>query len=155
MQTAVQLWNLRLRRFPIQGENGIGCSWQNIIFALKRVQGISFPGGSDNKESTCDAGGPGLIPGLGRFPVEGSGNPLQYSYMEPGSSVSLRRSLVGSSPWGHMESDTTEHAHTKLVMHPLRELNWLPLTCYVLISICLKQRNVQECSLDCWKQELI
>ena len=59
-----------------------GCSWQNITFALKQVKGISFPGGSDNKESTCDAGGPGSVPGLGRSPAEGSGNPLQYSCLE-------------------------------------------------------------------------
>ena len=38
-----------------------------------------FPGGSDVKESACNAGDLGLIPGLGRFPGEGKGNPLQYS----------------------------------------------------------------------------
>ena len=39
-------------------------------------------GGSDGKESACDAGDPGLIPGLGRSPGEGSSNPLQYSCLE-------------------------------------------------------------------------
>ena len=39
-----------------------------------------FPGGSAGKESACNAGDPGLIPGLGRFPAEGIGNPLQYSW---------------------------------------------------------------------------
>ena len=38
-----------------------------------------FPGGSDGKESTCNAGDPGSIPGSGRSPGEGNGNPLQYS----------------------------------------------------------------------------
>ena len=38
-----------------------------------------FPGGSDGKESACDAGDPGSIPGLGRSHGEGNGNPLQYS----------------------------------------------------------------------------
>ena len=38
-----------------------------------------FPGGSDGKESACSAGNTGLIPGLGRSPGEGNGNPLQYS----------------------------------------------------------------------------
>ena len=38
-----------------------------------------FPGGSVGKEFTCNAGQPGLISGLGRFPGEGNGNPLQYS----------------------------------------------------------------------------
>ena len=41
-----------------------------------------FPGGSDGKLSACSAGGPGLIPGLGRSPGEGDGNPLQYSCLE-------------------------------------------------------------------------
>jgi len=43
---------------------------------------LGSPGGSDNKESTYSAGDPGSIPGLGRFPGEGNGNPLQYSYLE-------------------------------------------------------------------------
>ena len=42
----------------------------------------SFPGGSDGKESACNAGDPDLIPGSGRSPGEGNGNPLQYSCLE-------------------------------------------------------------------------
>ena len=38
-----------------------------------------FPGGSDRKESACNEGDPGLIPGSGRSPGEGNGNSLQYS----------------------------------------------------------------------------
>ena len=40
------------------------------------------PGGSDGKASAYDAGDPGSIPGLGRSPGEGNGNPLQYSCLE-------------------------------------------------------------------------
>ena len=40
------------------------------------------PGGSDGKESTCKAGDLGSIPGSGRYPEEGNGNPLQYSGLE-------------------------------------------------------------------------
>ena len=40
---------------------------------------ISFPGSSAGKESTCNSGDPGLIPGMGRSPGEGIGYPLQYS----------------------------------------------------------------------------
>ena len=43
---------------------------------------LGFPGASDSKESPCNAGDPGSIPGLGRFPGEGHGNPLQYSCLE-------------------------------------------------------------------------
>ena len=39
----------------------------------------SFPGGSDSKESAYNAGDPGSIPGSGRYPREGNGNPLQHS----------------------------------------------------------------------------
>ena len=41
-----------------------------------------FPGGLDDKASACNAGDPDLIPGLGRSPGEGNGNPLQYSCLE-------------------------------------------------------------------------
>ena len=41
-----------------------------------------FPGGSAGKESTCNAGGLGSIPGLGRFPREGKGYTLQHSGLE-------------------------------------------------------------------------
>ena len=41
-----------------------------------------FPGGSDGKESACQAGDAGLIPGSGRSPGEGNGNTLQYSCLE-------------------------------------------------------------------------
>ena len=44
------------------------------------VQG--FPGGSDGKEPACSVGDLGSIPGSGRFPSKGNGNPLQYSCLE-------------------------------------------------------------------------
>ena len=43
---------------------------------------MGFPGGSDGKESTCNVRDLGSIPGLGRSPGEGHGNPLQYCYLE-------------------------------------------------------------------------
>ena len=43
---------------------------------------MGFPGGSDDKKSACNAGELGSIPGSGRSPGEGTGNPLQYSYLE-------------------------------------------------------------------------
>ena len=42
----------------------------------------SFPGGSDGKAAACNAGDPGSIPGSGRSPGEGNGNPLQHSCLE-------------------------------------------------------------------------
>ena len=55
----------------------------------------------------------GSIPGWGRSPGEGNGNPLQYSCLETPHG---QKSLVGYSPEGHKESDTaeaTEHARKK------------------------------------------
>ena len=66
---------------------------------------MGFPGSSASKESTCNEGDLGSVPGLGRFPGGGHGNPLQYSCLE---NPQGQRSLVGYSPWGHKESDMTE-----------------------------------------------
>ena len=43
---------------------------------------MGFPGSLDGKESACNEGDPGSVPGLGRSPGEGNGNPLQYSFLE-------------------------------------------------------------------------
>ena len=51
-----------------------------IYFIQSSVHLLGFPGGSDGKESACNAGDLGLIPGLERFPGEGNGYPLQYSW---------------------------------------------------------------------------
>ena len=56
-----------------------------------------FPGGSVSKESTCNVGDPGLIPGLGRLSEGGHGNPLQYSCPK---NPHRQRSLAGYSLWG-------------------------------------------------------
>ena len=59
----------------------------------------------DNKESTCNAGDLGLIPGSGRSPGEGNGNPLQDSCLK---NPHGQRSLAGYSPRGGKEPDMTE-----------------------------------------------
>ena len=43
---------------------------------------LGFPRGSDGKESACNEEDPGLIPGSGRCPGEGHGNPFQYSCLQ-------------------------------------------------------------------------
>ena len=55
---------------------------------------LGFPGGSDGKESACNVGDLGSIPGLGRSPGEGHGNPLQDSGLE---NPHGQRSLAGYS----------------------------------------------------------
>ena len=75
---------------------------------------VGFPGGLAGKESSCNSGDLGLIPGLGRSPGGGHGKPLQYSCLE---NPLGQRSLAGYSSWDGKESDTTERlsAHTYIL----------------------------------------
>ena len=63
-----------------------------------------FPGGSDSKESAHNVGDPGSIPGSGRSPGEGNGNPLQYSCLENSKDRGVWWAIVH----GVTKSDTTE-----------------------------------------------
>ena len=56
--------------------------WNLYILSLTNPPNMGFPGGSDGKEYACSAGDLGSIPGSGRSPGEGNGNPLQYSCLE-------------------------------------------------------------------------
>ena len=66
---------------------------------------MGFLGGSDGKEPACNVGDLGSIPGSGRSPGGGHGNPSQYSGLE---NPHGQRSLTGYSPRGWKESNTTE-----------------------------------------------
>ena len=93
-----------------------------------------FPGGSDSKVSARNVGDLGSIPGSGRCPGEGNGSPFQYSCLE--NPMDLRSlvtcSLVGYSPWGRKESDTTEHLHFHFSLSCTGEGNGNPLQCSCL-----------------------
>ena len=67
------------------------------------------PGGSDGIESACSVGDVGSVPGLGRSPGEGDGNPLLYSCLE---NPRGQRTLASYSPWGRKELDTTDELST-------------------------------------------
>ena len=91
------------------------CDSFSVLFALvdqvfsRRALclGLSnvFPGGSDGKVFAYHAGDPGSIPGLGKFPGEGNGNPLQYSCLE---NLMDREAC---SPQVCKESDMMERLH--------------------------------------------
>ena len=73
---------------------------------------VAFPGGSVSKEPACNAGDPGdicLIPGLGRFPGEGQGNLLQYSYLENSMNRGACRATVYrvSKSWTQLKQLST------------------------------------------------
>ena len=80
-----------------------------VIFVLKYFSGRGFSDVSEDKESTCNTGDMGLIPGSGRSPGVGNGLSLQYSRLEN----SMGRG-AWPAPWGRKESNTTEQlgAHT-------------------------------------------
>ena len=70
-----------LQGSPTLQADSLLCVWRKG-FIKELVRQPSFPGGSDGKECTHNAGGPGLIPGSGRSPGVGNGNPLQYACLE-------------------------------------------------------------------------
>ena len=70
-------------------------------FLITNNNNNGFPGSSDGKESACNAGYPNSVPGLGRSPGEGNGNPLQCSCLEDPIGRGAWRATIA-------ESDTTE-----------------------------------------------
>ena len=71
-----------------------------FFFPQKRRKGIIC--GSEGKVSACNAGDPGSIPGLGRSPGEGNGNPLQYPCLEnPMDGEAGRLQFMGLQRVGH------------------------------------------------------
>ena len=91
---------------------------------------MGFPCGSAGKESTCNAGDLGLIPGLGRSPREVKGYPLQYSGLE--------NSMDSISPWVHQESDMTEQLSLSLfVRYAFFLWNLLGSSLFPYVFVCV------------------
>ena len=104
-------------------------------------QSYDFPVAQAVKESACDAGDKGSIPGLGRYSGEGNGNPLQYSCLE---NPMLREAC---SPWGGKELDMTERL-THLIF---------PVFRYGYESWTIKKaerRRIDAFELWCWRRLL-
>ena len=92
---------------------------------------LGFPGGLDGKESTCSAGGLGSIPGLGRFPGGGHGNPVQnFSLENPHGS----RSLVGYSSGGHKSRTGLSDFHFHFSLDIIRGRNLSIKNTYYIFS---------------------
>ena len=81
----------------------------------------SYPDGSVGKQSACNVGDPGLIPGWGRSPEGRHGNSLQYFCL---GNPYGQRSLRGYSPWGHKESDTTERLSSTAYLNEIRKKHY-------------------------------
>ena len=95
----------RQRRLAACSSRSRICKESDMTNQLSLSLHKNFPGGSDGKVSVYNVGDLGSIPGLGRIPGEGNGNPLQYCRLE--------NPMNGRAwcPWGHKESDTTEQLH--------------------------------------------
>jgi len=102
-----------------------------------------FPCGSVGKESTCNVGDLGSIPGLGRSPGEGKGYPLQYSGLE---------NSMDYSPWGRKESDTSEWLSLSLSLNPLLSFWKSPYICQPISFYppCLLASLIFSISLSSW-----
>ena len=106
---------------------------------------LRLKGGSDGKESTCNVGDPGSIPGLGRSPGGGHGNPLQYYCLE---NLYGQRSLVGYSQWGCKEPHTTEQLSTAQQHSSCRETAMLRNKSHHLLKTRIFPHHYQ-CILHC------
>ena len=114
-----------------------GCvCWNGFDDGFWRQLFLDFPGGSDGKVSIYNAGDLGSIPGLGRVPGKGNGNPLQYSCLEN------RMDGGAWCPWGRKESDTTERLHFHF---PWRR-KWQPTPVFLPGESC-EQRTLVGCHL--------
>ena len=96
-----------IQRSPAPGSlTGTSCQISSgIRLEIKYIINVmclnhGFPCGSDGKASACNVGDPGSIPGLGRSPGEGNGNPLQYPCLEN----PMDR---GTYPWGRLSHPET------------------------------------------------
>ena len=101
-----------------------------------------FLGGSDGKESACNVGDLGSIPGLGRFPGGEHGNRLQYSCLENSHG---QRSLAGYSPWGCKELDTTEWLSTHIQLSIYLSMDtWISISLNGLFSIIYFEAQISK-----------
>ena len=76
-------------------------AWLQEIKGAFKKQNRDFPGGSDGKESACNAGSPNSISGSGRYLGEGNDNPLQYSCLEKSMDRGAHRGATSQTQLSH------------------------------------------------------
>ena len=95
-----------------------------------------FPGGSPGKESACNAGDLGSIPGLGRSPGEGKGYPLQYSCLENSMDYTVHGVAKSQTRLSHFHFHLfyQEHCCPFMIQQPFRTTNiWRNPSLLILI----------------------
>ena len=99
---------------------------------------MSFPSGSEGKASTCNAGGPGLIPGWGRSPQEGNGNPLQYSCLE--------NPRDGGAWWAAVYRVTQSRTRLKWLSsrEKIFKFKYFIYSCYCSLHPCISNKAIAK-----------
>ena len=127
-------WSFSLSISPSNEHPGLisfRMDWLDLLAVqgtLKRV-GLVVKNPVANAEDIRD---PGSIPGSGRSPGEGNGNPLQYSWL---TNPHGQRSLMGYSPWDSKQSDTTEQLfiYIYLSIFYIYDLSFCGTACWTLV----------------------
>ena len=96
-------------------------SWRKLSAEELILSNYGAGSRSDSKESACNSGDLGLIPGLGRSPGRGHDNLIQYSCLENPNGW---RCLEGYSPWGYKESEMTEWLSTAQTWTVCVQVTW-------------------------------
>ena len=94
--------------------------WALLLNARLFHTSLGFPGFSEGKESACNVGDVGSIPGSGRAPGKGMATPVFLTREFHG-----QRTLAGYSPWGCKEFDTTEQLTLQALVYSFTFIKWL------------------------------
>ena len=120
---------------------------------------FDFPGGSNSRESTCNAGDLGLIPALGRSPGGGNGNPLQYSCLEnPMDGGAWWTTVHGSQRVRHDWATSLKEARWQYIALSYSFPNFEPVSCSMSSSNCCFFAYIQtsqETSKMVWYSHLV
>ena len=113
--------------------------WVSFLYVSINV---GFPGGSDGKESACNAGDLSSIPGLGRSPGEGNGNPLQYSCLENPMDRGAWKATVHAvtNSQTQLEWPTLLHFH----MYLLIMIMMMTLIVTVLVTYFINRSSIMQ-----------
>ena len=132
-----------------------------LMIFTKSLWGQGFPGGSESKESACNVGDLGWIPGLGRSPGEGNGYQLQYSGLENPMDCTVHgvaKSWTRLSDF-HFTVPLGQHSAYSTLLHNflpritnsyLDNHNWVHCTC--LLPFFCDHSRTWLCSLLCYWQ---
>ena len=112
-----------------------------------------FPGGSDSKESACNAGDLGSIPGSGRSPGKRNGNPLQYSCLENSMDKGASWAAVYAKSQNNRVTNNFTFTHFHLCNYLYENRSWVASPCYSLGESWAKTvtrytKFLPTCSLD-------